>query len=289
MAGAPHLTLVFAGKSRFVCASLNRLYRERQLPNATDFIADLARSVAFLSRIPVPDRFFLGQNGSFSRAVRAFPLAGALIALIPALVLYTLSQTGDALVTSLVALSLMVLMTGALHEDGFADAADGLGGGRDREHALSIMKDSRIGSYGVVAILLSFSLRAASLAALARLDSSLAAVSMLAVASLSRSVMIWHWSALPPARTNGVAVAIGAPEKVARNLALLSGGLIGLIFIASHLGITIAISVLLVCAAAGQLFTAFVRRKLGGHTGDTIGATQQVSEIVALATLALLA
>jgi adenosylcobinamide-GDP ribazoletransferase len=280
---------VFTGKSRFVCASLNRLYRERQLPNATDFIADLARSVAFLSRIPVPDRFFLGQSGSFSRAVRAFPLAGALIALVPALVLYTLSQTGDALVTSLIALSLMVLLTGALHEDGLADAADGLGGGRDREHALAIMKDSRIGSYGVVAMLLSFSLRAASLAALARFDSSLAAVSMLAAACLSRSVMIWHWSVLPPARTNGVAVAIGAPERGSRNLALLIGGVMGLIFIASHLGIPVAIFAILVCAAAGQFFTAFVRRKLGGHTGDTIGATQQVSEIVLLSTLALIA
>ncbi len=220
--------------------------------------------------------------------MRAFPLAGALIALIPALVLYTLSQTGDALVTSLIALSLMVLMTGALHEDGLADAADGLGGGRDREHALAIMKDSRIGSYGVVAMLLSFSLRAASLAALARFDSSLAAVSMLAAACTSRSVMIWHWSTLPPARTNGVAVAIGAPEPTARNMALLIGGVMGLIFIASHLGVAVAIFVLAVSAAAGQVFTAFVRRKLGGHTGDTIGATQQVSEIVALATLALI-
>ncbi|MNI32250.1 cobalamin synthase [compost metagenome] len=63
----------------------------------------------------------------------------------------------------------------------------------------------------------------------------------------------------------------------------------GLIFIASHLGIPVAIFAILVCAAAGQFFTAFVRRKLGGHTGDTIGATQQVSEIVLLSTLALIA
>ena len=280
---------MFAGKSRFVCASHNQPLTERQLPNATDFIADLARSVAFLSRIPVPDRFFLGQSGSFSRTVRAFPLAGVLIALIPALVLYTLSQAGDTLVTALVALSLMVLMTGALHEDGLADAADGLGGGRDKDHALAIMKDSRIGSYGVVAMILSFALRAASLAALARLDSSLAAVSMLAAAGVSRSVMIWHWSALPPARTNGVAASVGAPERTARNVALLTGGLIGLVFFASHLGIMAAILTLFIAAAAGQLFTGFVRRKLGGHTGDTIGATQQVSEIVLLATLALIA
>lgn len=262
---------------------------ERQLPNATDFIADLARSVAFLSRIPVPDRFFLGQSGSFSRAVRAFPLAGALVALVPALLLYAMSQGCDPLVSSLVSLCLLTLMTGALHEDGLADAADGLGGGRDREHALAIMKDSRIGSYGVVTLILCFGLRIASLAALARLDASLSAVSVLAAASISRAVMIWHWSALPPARTNGVAVTIGAPERTARNVALFTGGLMGLIFVASHLGFGVGVFVLVVATVAGQLFTAFVRRKIGGHTGDTIGATQQLVEVTVLATLALIA
>jgi adenosylcobinamide-GDP ribazoletransferase len=261
---------------------------ERQLPNATDFIADLARSVAFLSRIPVPDRFFLGQTGSFSRAVRAFPLAGALIALVPALLLYVLSQASDPLVSTLIALCLMTLMTGALHEDGLADAADGLGGGRDKEHALIIMKDSRIGSYGVVTLILSFGLRIASLSAIAAADASLSAISMLAAAALSRAVMIWHWSSLPPARGNGVAASVGAPSPGARNVALLTGSLMGLIFIASHLGLLVAIVVLIVAAAVGQLFTAFVRRKIGGHTGDTIGATQQISEIAILTTLALI-
>lgn len=262
---------------------------ERQLPNATDFIADLARSVAFLSRIPVADRFFLGQTGSFSRTIRAFPLAGALIALAPALVLYFSSQVSDPLLCALIAVSLMTVMTGGLHEDGLADAADGLGGGRDRGHSLTIMKDSRIGSYGVIALILGFGLRIASLAALARVDASLSAVSMLAAASVSRALMIQHWSALPPARPEGVAAAVGAPEPSAKNVALLSGALIGLIFIASHLGPFVALFVLVIAAAFGQGFTAFVRRKIGGHTGDTIGATQQISEIAVLATLALIA
>ncbi|AYD01069.1 adenosylcobinamide-GDP ribazoletransferase [Neorhizobium sp. NCHU2750] len=231
----------------------------------------------------------MGHNGSFSQSVRAFPLAGAVIALVPALILYGLSQVCDPLVSSLIAISLMTLMTGALHEDGLADAADGLGGGRDRDHALDIMKDSRIGSYGVVALILSLGLKIASLAALARFDSSLSAVSMLAAACVSRAVMIWHWSALLPARTSGVAASLGAPSQAARNVALLTGGVMGLVFIGSHLGIVVAIFVLAVTAAVGQSFTVFVRRKIGGHTGDTIGASQQIAEVTILAILALIA
>ncbi|WP_244530220.1 adenosylcobinamide-GDP ribazoletransferase [Rhizobium sp. NFR07] len=259
------------------------------MPNATDFIADLARSVAFLSRVPVPDRFFRDHDGSISRVVRAFPLAGLLIALPSALVVYGLAEIGDALVASLLALALMTLITGALHEDGLADAADGLGGGRDGDHALLIMKDSRIGSYGVVALVLSFGLRAASLAALARADATLVAVSLLAAASVSRAMMIWHWSALPSARATGVAASAGAPQDTARNVALASGAFIGLALVASHLGIAAALFTLLLTAGAGSTFTRFVRRKLEGHTGDTIGATQQICEIVMLATLAIIA
>ncbi len=272
-----------------MCASLNRGCKERQLPNATHFIADLARSLGFLSRIPVPDRFFKGHDGSVSRAVRAFPLAGLLIALAPALLLLAAAEAGDALVASLLALGLSTLITGGLHEDGLADAADGLGGGRDADHALLIMKDSRIGSYGVIALILSFALRAASLAALARLDASLAAIALLASGSCSRAAMVWHWSALPSARRAGVAASAGTPERPARNVALVTGGLLGLLFVASHLGFGDALAVLAAGALAAVLFTRFVRRKLGGHTGDTIGATQQLFEIAMLCTLALLA
>lgn len=115
-----------------MCAQTHsRVGSEEQLPNATEFIADLARSVGFLSRLPVPDRFFRGHDGTISRAVRAFPVAGLIIAALPALVLLLL-QSGDPLLVSLIALALLTLLTGALHEDGLADTADGLGGGGTR-------------------------------------------------------------------------------------------------------------------------------------------------------------
>jgi adenosylcobinamide-GDP ribazoletransferase len=235
----------------------------------------------------VPDRFFKGHDGAISRAVRAFPAAGLLIAAVPALLLFILARPGNELVASFVALALLSLMTGALHEDGLADAVDGLGGGRDRNHALAIMKDSRTGSYGVVALILSFGLRASALAALARHDAGLAALALLAAAAFSRALMVAHWRALPPARDGGLATSAGMPDDRARNVALLIGAMATLILLVPAVGLPIALLALLAAALATFGFTRFAREKLGGHTGDTIGATQQLSEIAMLATLAL--
>jgi adenosylcobinamide-GDP ribazoletransferase len=162
------------------------------------YLTDTARAVSFLSRITVPARVFEGHDGSLSRGVRAFPLAGLLIAL-PA------AATLDAspLLAAFAALAVQAGVTGALHEDGLSDAADGMGGGRDRDHALAIMKDSRIGSYGAVALVVAYGMRAAAIAQLAtELAPLAAALCLLAVAALSRALMVWHWSALPPARSN---------------------------------------------------------------------------------------
>ncbi|WP_430251920.1 adenosylcobinamide-GDP ribazoletransferase [Neorhizobium sp. DAR64860/K0K1] len=258
---------------------------------ANHFVADLARSVGFLSRLPVPDRFFAGYDGTVSRAVRAFPVAGLLIAFLPALLLLSLcsiqSTAGDTLLPVLIALALITLLTGALHEDGLADAADGLGGGRDADHALLIMKDSRIGSYGVVALILSFGLRAAALAGIARLSPEAAALALLASAAVSRALLVAHWRALPPARSNGVAAGAGMPDDNARNLALLIGAASGLVMLIPGFGLPHALIALGLSAAAAWGFTRYVAKKLGGHTGDTIGATQQLCEIALLSALAL--
>ncbi|KKX34500.1 adenosylcobinamide-GDP ribazoletransferase [Rhizobium sp. LC145] len=261
------------------------------MPNATDFIDDLARSVGFLSRLPVPDRFFQGHDGSMARAVRAFPAAGLLLGLGPALVLYLLLRSdADPLLAALIALGLMTLLTGALHEDGLADAADGLGGGRDAEHALTIMKDSRTGSYGVVALILSFGLRAAALASLGRSEEACAgALALLAAAALSRAVMVGHWSALPSARAAGVAASAGMPDVSIRNVALAIGAALAIVVLLPAFGFSEILTALVVAGLAGFGFTRFVARKLGGHTGDTIGATQQIAEIATLAALALAA
>ncbi|WP_411037117.1 adenosylcobinamide-GDP ribazoletransferase [Shinella sp. BYT-45] len=254
-----------------------------------DYIDDTARSVAFLSRVPVPQRHFIGHDGRLSRAVRAFPLAGVLIVLPAAALAAVLSAlSAPPLLIAFATLALQVLVTGALHEDGLSDSADGIGGGRDRESALVIMKDSRVGSYGAVALILSFGLRAAAVAALAAaLTPSGLGMALLAVAAASRAAMVWHWSLLPPARRDGVAASVGEPESRATAAALASGILIAALLILPH-GTVLAFLLASAGAALAVLsFNRIAMRKISGHTGDTIGAAQQLAEMSVLFALAL--
>ncbi|MFN7024873.1 MAG: adenosylcobinamide-GDP ribazoletransferase [Pseudorhizobium sp.] len=258
------------------------------MPNVTEFLGDLARSLGFLSRVPIPARFFEGHDGSISRAVRAFPLAGLVLALPAGLLLWLLLEWEAApLLAVLVALAAMTLLSGALHEDGLADAADGLGGGRDKEHALSIMKDSRTGSYGVIALILSYGLRTAALASLAATSPALPAMALLAGAAASRALMVGHWYALPPARTGGVAAGAGRPDAHARTCALASGALACLLLLVALVEIVPIIAAIALSGLSVFGFTRYAERRLGGHTGDTIGASQQAGEIVFLVALAL--
>lgn len=254
-----------------------------------DYIDDIARSVAFLSRVHVPQRHFIGHDGRLSRAVMAFPVAGVLIVLPSAALAAVLSAVhAPPLLLAFAVLGLQVLVTGALHEDGLSDSADGIGGGRDRESALAIMKDSRAGSYGVVALVLSFGIRSAAIAALAPiLTPAGLAMALLAAAAASRTAMVWHWSLLPPARRDGVAASVGEPDRAATIVALASGLLIAALLLLPHAG-PLALALPLALAVAAILaFNRIALRKIGGHTGDTIGATQQLAEMSVLFALAL--
>jgi adenosylcobinamide-GDP ribazoletransferase len=254
-----------------------------------DFQNDIARSIGFLSRMPVPGRYFEGHDGSLARAVRAFPVAGCLI-MLPAAALFAvlLAFRLEPLVAALIALALLTIMTGALHEDGLSDTADGVGGGRDRDTALVIMHDSRIGSYGASALILSYGIRAAALAAIgATLSPTAAALAMIAAAAASRAAMVWHWSSLPPARRDGVAVSVGGPEDSAVNFALASAAVIVVVLIWPIAGFAAACAAIAAAGLAALVLTRYIRSRIGGHTGDTIGASQQCAEMAALAALAL--
>lgn len=255
-----------------------------------DFIDDVARSIAFLSRIHMPQRHFVNFDGRLDRAVRAFPVAGLLIVLPAAAIVSIFSAIQAApLFTAVVAVTIQSLITGALHEDGLSDTADGLGGGSTRESALIIMKDSRIGSYGAVALILSFGLRVSALAAVIPLVSpSGAGLLVLATAALSRTAMVWHWSKLPPARKDGVAVSAGEPDAPAVTFALALGVASAvLLLLVSGASLLAAMLSIAAFAATVAAFSRIVGGKIGGHTGDTIGAAQQLSEIAVLSALAL--
>lgn len=259
---------------------------------AGDFITDVMHSVAFLSRLPVPSQFFKGGDTVEMRhTARAFPAAGLLIAL-PAAFLVMVFAAFDASpqLTGWLAIALTALITGALHEDGLADMADGFGSGKDKARMLDIMKDSRIGSYGTIAMILSFALRATALASLIEtLPAKTAAACLVAAIVFSRAVMVWHWQALSAAKTSGIAAGAGQPGTSERNIALAIGLAIFILFTLHALPILSVACVLAAAFLASLLFGRLCAGKIGGHTGDTIGACQQITEIVILIALALAA
>lgn len=284
------LTIIESGNGVCAGSCRNDFLKEDGPLELRDFIDDIARSVAFLSRVHVPQRHFVNYDGRLSRAVRAFPIAGVLVTL-PATAVFSmfLAFQADGLLAAFAFLTIQTMITGALHDDGLSDTADGLGGGKDRESALSIMRDSRIGSYGAVALILAFGLRASALAAIARhLSPTEAGVAVLAVAALSRSALVWHWSLLPPARKDGVAASVGEPEANAAYLAYLTGALFAIVMLwqfTSFIGLAGSALAVLGCV---YLFSTHVREKIGGHTGDTLGASLQIAEIATLVALAVL-
>ncbi|MBO3760726.1 adenosylcobinamide-GDP ribazoletransferase [Ciceribacter sp. L1K22] len=253
------------------------------------FLGDSVRAVGFLSRFPVPSRFYEGHTAPISAMAGAFPLAGAIVALPAAMLLLVLDATGaPELLVGFLVVATQIVSSGALHEDGLADCADGLFGGRDRDRMLAIMKDSRVGSYGVLALVLAVGIRASAIAAVADAQSPLVgAVALLIAAILSRSAMVWHWSSLPQARPDGVAAAAGAPDRSARRIAVISGVALCLVLGTVEFIVPAVLLAITASAVTGQVFASFVTRKIGGHTGDTIGASQQIAEIVTLLCLAL--
>lgn len=251
--------------------------------------AETGRAVAFLSRLPVPDRFFSGDPIPVSQSARAYALAGIVIALPAAVLLFVLLEAGlSPLFAAALCVCCLLLVAGGLHEDGLADCADGFGGGSSRERVLEIMKDSTIGAYGGLALAMSVLLRTAGIAAIAAGSQPwAAALAIVGVAALSRAAMVWHWRALPAARADGVAVAAGQPESRTALFAVVSGAVLAAILTAPAAGPEGAALSLLLTAGACIGFTRLARARIGGHTGDTIGASQQICEVAALLGLAL--
>ena len=246
--------------------------------------AETVRSVAFLSRLPVPDRFFGTTPWKIGGAVGVFPLAGIVIAL-PAACLAIVFGWLDvpAAVAAIVVLLTMILVTGALHEDGIADCADAFGAGGSRARMLDILKDSRIGAYGTLALIFSVGLRAVALTVLVAVGPPPAmALTLLAAAALSRGLMVWHWRRLPAARTDGVSAGAGRPSPENAYLALGLGLVIGVILPIAQSGMMASLIAAGLAVLATDLWTRYVDAKIAGQTGDTIGAAQQIGETVFL-------
>jgi adenosylcobinamide-GDP ribazoletransferase len=246
---------------------------------------DVRQASAFLTRLPLPvassGHGATPQDVTLANAARAFPIVGAAVGAIAAAVLLAAFWLDlHPLACALFALAASVLVTGALHEDGLADVADGFGGGADVAAKLDIMRDSRVGTYGVLAVVFSIGLRAALLSGMA--GPGLAAGALIAAGAASRGVLPMIMQRLPLARTEGLAHGAGSPNAADALTAAVLGGLLALLFLTPSAGIAAIIA----AAAAAALVAALALRQIGGHTGDVLGAAQQVTEIAVLTAVA---
>lgn len=240
---------------------------------------DIGHALSLLTRLPVRTDH---ESAAFRAAAAtwAYPIVGAIVGglagLSAKLALFLGAPEG---MSAAIALAALVLLTGALHEDGLADCADGMGGGGDPERRLAIMKDSRIGAFGAAALTIALIARWSGLSVLA--ETGQLFWTLVAVGAVSRLPMVLAMFLITPARPTGLSSAVGLPPPAS------VGAAIGLAIVLAFLACgTTAIPLLfwsfLICLPLFWL----AQRLLGGQTGDVLGASQQLSEIAGLAVVA---
>jgi len=243
----------------------------------------------FLTRLPLPWRG-AWPDGLDQRALAWFPIVGGLIGAAGGLAFWGFWSLGlPAWLAACATVALLMLLTGALHEDGLADMADGFGGGRDKAAKLAIMKDSRVGTNGAAALVLSLCLRIGALAALG--DPRTVALALIGAHAWSRGLLpalkLWQ----PDARADGLSAAQGRPNAARALVALIIGFSLGATVLGKLPGTAGAAGLLVLglsalsVAALGLLS----RRQIGGVTGDVLGAAQQAAELTFLLSLVALA
>jgi adenosylcobinamide-GDP ribazoletransferase len=243
---------------------------------------DLVAAGRFLTRLPLAG-LSSAHTGLLARSMRAFPLVGIVVGLAGWAAFAVAAGLGlPSTIAALLALAATVLVTGALHEDGLADTADGLGGGEDRAGKLAIMRDSRSGAYGVLALVFSLALRAAALAVLTTPRAGAALVAAHAVSRAGLPIVM-RW--LAPARDDGLGASAGQPDDSAVGWCLGIAVVVALLC----LGAVPGLAAVVVAAAAVAGLARLAQRQIGGYTGDVLGAAQQVGEIAVLLTAAAFA
>lgn len=243
---------------------------------------DLRAALRFLTRLPMKPAPAEGTDPPLGRAVRAFPFVGGLIGLFAGAIYAIASGLGlPDIVAAVLAAGALALATGALHEDGLADMADGFGGGEARADKLAIMRDSRIGVYGVIALVVVLAAKVGAIADIERAGLVIAAMVSAAAASRAAMPAIMLW--MEPARSDGLAGTAGRPPapQVWTGLGLALVLAVGLL---AWTGL-----VAFLVAGLGAAFVAWLAaRQVGGHTGDVLGGAQQIAEVLFLLALAAL-
>jgi adenosylcobinamide-GDP ribazoletransferase len=238
--------------------------------------AELDICVIFLTRMPLPAPTAI-VKGDVSRALWAAPVVGGTVGAVGAAVYWLMHilHVPDFPAAAL-AVAATVAATGALHEDGLADVADGFGGGATRERKLEIMRDSRIGAYGVCALVLSFMLRIGVLASLG--GPPLVAMALIAAHAAARAPMPAFMRLIPPARADGMSAQAGEPPRASAIVA----GMLGIAVLMVCLGLAAGLVAVLLVACGFAVMAWICRRQIGGQTGDVLGALEQLGEVIVL-------
>ena len=242
-------------------------------------LKDIYASVVFLTRFPAPS-WPAAASRPLASAMWTFPIAGVLVATVGGGV-YIICDLMElpGFVAALFATVALIMTTGGLHEDGLADLADGVWGGENADKRLEIMFDSRIGTYGTIALIASVGGRAAAIAAIS--DPAMVLGALVAACGVSRGMMPLVAAFSRPAKGDGLGAGAGKPSWSSWGGALLISLLIcPLAAPADWLGAMIA------AVLGASVIGWFAHRNLGGYTGDVLGASQQVAEIFALAVIA---
>ncbi|MFT7771685.1 adenosylcobinamide-GDP ribazoletransferase [Roseateles sp.] len=242
-------------------------------------------ALQFLTRLPIP-RWVGFEPEWLARCTPYFVPVGVLVGALTGAVLWASAQLWPPVIAVLLAMAAGVYITGGFHEDGLADTCDGLGGAVSREKALLIMKDSRLGSYGALGLVLVLALKAAALWTLAQASPLTAALMLTWTQGISRALPVALMTALPyagdPEHAKAKPLASGSGTG---ELALTMGFALALCALLATLRPTLlpAMAVgLATCAAVGLWMARWLHRRLGGYTGDTLGATQQFGEVALL-------
>ncbi len=231
-------------------------------------------ALRFFTRLPVPA--WVGHSSeALNKAARYFPAVGLLVGLIAALAFVATSLFWPKTLAVLAAMAATLYATGAFHEDGWSDMVDGFGGGWEKQQILAIMKDSRIGSFGAIALVM---LLLAKFCALIELESAAIPVVLIAGHTVSRFAATALMRVLDYVRDEGkakpLATRIGPGE-----LALAGGtALFAVLLPWPFLGLPALLAGVLLAAGATLWLARLFRRRLGGYTGDCLGATQQLAE-----------
>ncbi len=238
---------------------------------------DFPLSLVLLTRLPMPrlpEYLFARQ----ANAAWAFPLVGLVVGALACAVGWTAGAFGlPAFASAVILAAVLVIATGAMHEDGLADTVDGFWGGFTTERRLEIMKDSHIGAYGVLTLIFTQLLRVALIAALL---SANAFAGILAACIVSRAVMPILMAALPNARNSGLSHSVGGPKAETAATGFGLAVILSLLLIGPSTLMATVFSALIV-----GILALVAKAKINGQTGDVLGASQQLAELAFLLVL----